>query len=341
MNDKLKELISQVKDFPIERYCLSDDVNIRYIYTCEFKKITSKLRIFLECLNDDYLNKKLSILNWEFSDIKEANELKIDLLSLFEYLEQFNKIKFKTSINKLGITQYQSEQIINLKDEIIELLYLESANVLPEICEGLGLASGTIGEAFESKRQYIKRRLVKLDIMEYCDVLERIRRNFPNTEITKKIEKIFELETLEVNTNFEEIFTTISQEIKQAKYIIWVAVSWITNLDLLRLLYQKQKEGVCVEIIVNDDEINNKLLKEKNIEKFLRIYKDNTSSLMHNKFCVIDLKKVITGSYNWTNKAEYNNENISMIKDRITAEEYANEFKEIKSKIIRENIIKK
>lgn len=186
MNDKLKELISQVKDFPIERYCLSDDVNIRYIYTCEFKKITSKLRIFLECLNDDYLNKKLSILNWEFSDIKEANELKIDLLSLFEYLEQFNKIKFKTSINKLGITQYQSEQIINLKDEIIELLYLESANVLLEICEGLGLASGTIGEAFESKRQYIKRRLVKLDIMEYCDVLERIRRNFPNTEITKK-----------------------------------------------------------------------------------------------------------------------------------------------------------
>lgn len=83
------------------------------------------------------------------------------------------------------------------------------------------------------------------------------------------------------------------------------------------------------------------MLKEKNIEKFLRIYKDNTSSLMHNKFCVIDLKKVITGSYNWTNKAEYNNENISMIKDRITAEEYANEFKEIKSKIIRENIIKK
>ena len=28
---------------------------------------------------------------------------------------------------------------------------------------------------------------------------------------------------------------------------------------------------------------------------------------MHHKFCVVDLKKVIHGSYNWTKKAQYNN----------------------------------
>jgi len=36
---------------------------------------------------------------------------------------------------------------------------------------------------------------------------------------------------------------------------------------------------------------------------------------MHNKFCVIDSKTVVTGSYNWTKKAQSNYENITIIKD--------------------------
>lgn len=335
MNDKLKDLIKELEEFPIEKYCLSDDINIRYIYTCEFKKITSKLHIFLDGLNDDYLNKKLAILNWEFSDIKEANELKIELLALIEYLNYFDKLKVKNSINKIGITHYQLEQAMNLKNDIVELISSESANVLPEVCEGLGLASGTVSEAYVGKKQYIRKRLEKLEVTEYCEVLERIRIKYSNADITQKIIKIFELEEFKVNTNFDEIFKIISRELIEAKYNILVAVSWITNLELLRILYKKQKEGLCVEIIVNDDKINNELLQEKSIEKFLTIYKDDTSSLMHNKFCIIDLKKVITGSYNWTNKAEYNNENIILIKNKIIAEEFADKFKEIKSRLIK------
>ena len=41
-------------------------------------------------------------------------------------------------------------------------------------------------------------------------------------------------------------------------------------------------------------------------------------NLMHNKFCIIDERIIITGSYNWTNKAnKENNENIVIIKDDI------------------------
>lgn len=47
---------------------------------------------------------------------------------------------------------------------------------------------------------------------------------------------------------------------------------------------------------------------------------------MHHKFCIIDLKKVITGSFNWTNKANFNNENISVIEQREQGEAYAQEF---------------
>ena len=37
--------------------------------------------------------------------------------------------------------------------------------------------------------------------------------------------------------------------------------------------------------------------------------------LMHHKFCVIDAKTVITGSYNWSKKARSNDENITIMTD--------------------------
>ena len=51
---------------------------------------------------------------------------------------------------------------------------------------------------------------------------------------------------------------------------------------------------------------------------------------MHHKFCIIDLKTVIHGSYNWTIKAQYNKESISIDTSRDLAEKYASEFIELK-----------
>ena len=102
---------------------------------------------------------------------------------------------------------------------------------------------------------------------------------------------------------------------EKSKYIIWVAVAWFTDRDLANILYKKAKQGVNIQIVLNDDKINS-TLKEKLKEHF-EVYfapsNDKFSKLMHNKFCIIDLEKVIHGSYNWTNKAQYNNETISFI----------------------------
>lgn len=54
---------------------------------------------------------------------------------------------------------------------------------------------------------------------------------------------------------------------------------------------------------------------------------------MHNKFCVIDFEKVIDGSYNWTNKAQYNNETISIIDSRLESKKFADQFLKIKQEI--------
>lgn len=57
--------------------------------------------------------------------------------------------------------------------------------------------------------------------------------------------------------------------------------------------------------------------------------KKNTT-LMHNKFCVIDSAAVITGSYNWSRRAQQNSENITVISDHPElARQFIDEFESL------------
>ncbi|MWN76594.1 hypothetical protein GQR60_09600 [Labilibaculum sp. A4] len=58
---------------------------------------------------------------------------------------------------------------------------------------------------------------------------------------------------------------------------------------------------------------------------------------MQNKFCIIDFEKVIYGSYNWTNKAQYNDETISIIDRRLESKKFAEQFLKIKLEIKKQN----
>jgi phosphatidylserine/phosphatidylglycerophosphate/cardiolipin synthase-like enzyme len=52
-------------------------------------------------------------------------------------------------------------------------------------------------------------------------------------------------------------------------------------------------------------------------------------NIMHHKFCIIDLKTIVHGSYNWTTKAKWNRETISIENSRELAEKYATEFQQL------------
>tara|TARA_R110000868_G_scaffold144361_1_gene363346 strand:- start:6999 stop:7802 length:804 start_codon:yes stop_codon:yes gene_type:complete len=133
---------------------------------------------------------------------------------------------------------------------------------------------------------------------------------------------------LEVEIHFEEIQAQIIEQVKNAKYSIWLAVAWLTDKDLLRELYKKKKEGLSVRIVVLDDEINRKHGIE--YEKFFETKRFKPTGLykniMHHKFCIIDLKTIVHGSYNWTNKARWNKETVSIDNSRELAEKFATEF---------------
>nr|WP_269009829.1 hypothetical protein [Aquirufa ecclesiirivi] len=61
---------------------------------------------------------------------------------------------------------------------------------------------------------------------------------------------------IEVEIHFEDIQNQIIEQIKLAKYSIWVAVAWFTDKTLFDLLIIKKQEGINVQIIVFNDEIN-------------------------------------------------------------------------------------
>ena len=110
----------------------------------------------------------------------------------------------------------------------------------------------------------------------------------------------------------------------------------LRKIEIARELFKKQMEGVDVQIIINDDKINSNLIGKT--EPYLKIYKiPSTTSydkLMHHKFCIFDLKKVIHGSYNWTNKAPLNDETASLITESSTSEFFAEEFIKLKKNLL-------
>jgi len=136
---------------------------------------------------------------------------------------------------------------------------------------------------------------------------------------------------------FENIAERIQQEISKAQKSVFVAVAWFTNKKLFNELVNKARNGCSVSLIISNDSINinsgidfNKLVSAKS-----KVFKigDSESVLMHNKFCVIDYSTIITGSYNWSYKAETNFENVIIThEDTALAEQFISEFNNIRKR---------
>ena len=144
---------------------------------------------------------------------------------------------------------------------------------------------------------------------------------------------------------FDNIADRITWEIAHAKKSIYIAVAWFTNKKLFSELLLKARNGCEVTIIISNDDINLnssidfELLNTGNSNVY-KVGNANTE-LMHNKFCVIDYCTVITGSYNWSYKAESNFENIIITQnDTVLAEQFIEEFNNIRKRYYPDDEIK-
>lgn len=147
--------------------------------------------------------------------------------------------------------------------------------------------------------------------------------------IRPKILRPNDVEYKEHDVVFSKIEDTIIQGIRDAKYIIWTAVAWLSNQAIIDELLAKKTQGVNIRLIISEEDTN-KSFYDQLSEKFDTVviphfgWKD--WNRMHDKFCIIDFEYVMHGSYNWTSSAKYNDETWATALDRDLVKKFADEF---------------
>lgn len=129
--------------------------------------------------------------------------------------------------------------------------------------------------------------------------------------------------------NIEQV---ILENFDNAKKSIVIVVAWFTNPKIIsKLIELKKYRHLDIQIIVDENEINKKYFFEPhlpNLEKVgVDVKRQHLTKFNHNKFSIIDNETIITGSYNYTNKANKNFENIVIEHDAKIADFYSRIFK--------------
>lgn len=140
----------------------------------------------------------------------------------------------------------------------------------------------------------------------------------------------------ELITNGTEIKQRIISEITNANQSIYLAMAYFTDREIAMALVGAKNRNVEVDIILSSD-IGNEtvklMLKGANIA--VHAFETGDSrGIMHHKFCLIDKKITINGSYNYSINASNNNvENIHISDDFSTYSQFLSEFDRLKYNI--------
>jgi phosphatidylserine/phosphatidylglycerophosphate/cardiolipin synthase-like enzyme len=142
----------------------------------------------------------------------------------------------------------------------------------------------------------------------------------------------------------QKLQRAIISELKNARKQVLVAMFQFTSISLANELMRLHKKGVDVKILLDKFQVDRLTTHHKRAFEVIKNAKLNyklvdlaknkadagTRPKFHHKFCVIDKKVIITGSYNWTVLADkHNYENLIVIEDKNTANQYVKHFMKV------------
>jgi phosphatidylserine/phosphatidylglycerophosphate/cardiolipin synthase-like enzyme len=132
---------------------------------------------------------------------------------------------------------------------------------------------------------------------------------------------------------FGDIRSELVDRIDAAEKNIKIAVAWFTSRVLFQLILDKAAGETKIQLLLSDSETNFLPTTGLDFEALQRkgaqvkiITSGPDYHFMHHKFVVIDENTVITGSYNWSNNAHTNYENIIVLEDVGVAKVYSLQF---------------
>lgn len=115
----------------------------------------------------------------------------------------------------------------------------------------------------------------------------------------------------------------ICKEIGKAEKTIIVAAYAYTSREIVAELAKAVDRKVLVQVIVDSSQVDPDMVSESNsmvvasYTNGIKMWVDQEHRIFHNKFIIIDGRRVITGSFNFSKSAErYNAENIVIQTDK-------------------------
>lgn len=154
-------------------------------------------------------------------------------------------------------------------------------------------------------------------------------------EVNKCLLPKVEAKTVEENRCYfspgDDCENAIVSCIRNARHSVKICVFTISENVISEEIIAAKKRGVSVTIITDNDKINDKGSDIRWLAtEGIRIKIDEASSHMHHKFCLIDKKTLLTGSYNWTKSAaDRNQENLLVTQDPKMVKAYLSEFEKL------------
>ena len=120
------------------------------------------------------------------------------------------------------------------------------------------------------------------------------------------------------------------RELESATQTLDIAVFEITSPDLAEALTKAKQRGVRVRVITDSRQAkssNSKVTYLIGNRLSVKVLGGREKGAMNHRFILLDGKKVMTGSFSWSENAErWNFENMILLQDSETVSAYQNEF---------------
>lgn len=136
-----------------------------------------------------------------------------------------------------------------------------------------------------------------------------------------------------VHFSSPEIKNLLLAQLAAAADSVEIAMAWFTDRDLFAALQEAARRGARVCLLLHDDDINRQsrndwdALAASGAAVYWHTPEQGT---MHHKFCVIDKRHCLYGSYNWTfAAANFNAESLIHIENEDTARSFREELQKL------------
>lgn len=242
-------------------------------------------------------------------------------------------IKFIKELQQINMLE--DEELLTVLPGIMPKLNKRNYNQFLAICKKCHITdSDFFMKVYVNSEEDIQYQLWKDGYVSSCPA-EMLLKDIVSEkeEVSKLVKLLLDKDILKCNAYFSGIQDVIVRQIQNARESLRIAMAWFTNPVIFDSLLKSCRKGIDVILLINNDLINNRpngLPFNKLIQNGAKLYIAESPSLIHHKFCVIDEKVVIDGSYNWTVLAEKNNdENIVVIENGKVVNDFLDAFDDL------------